>query len=137
MASTITDNQTYPALRYVFVYGTLRRGEQRDINRLHPAPAFIGNAEVEGTLYSLGSYPGLRLQGGQRVQGEVYQISFELEPVLDEIEGICPVPNGEYVKRDISLLCNGLQLTCLIYEVSAERSHACSVIESGDWLLRT
>ena len=138
MSSTITDKltdtQTREPIRYVFVYGTLRSGQERDINRLQPTPLVIGNAQVKGTLYNLGSYPGLRLKGEQLVQGEVYQITPELERQLDEIEEVWPQPNGEYAKREITLACQGVELTCLVYEVSDARSQGCGVIESGDWV---
>lgn len=38
-------------LRHVFVYGTSRRGASNDINRLDPAPGYVGMGEVRGTLY--------------------------------------------------------------------------------------
>lgn len=136
MPSTITDTRTHQVLSYVFVYGTLRRGEQRDINRLLPAPVFMGDGEISGTLYDLGSYPGLRLGGTQWVQGEVYQIAPELERQLDEIEEVWPQPNGEYAKTTVVVHCAGAVLTCLIYEVTVARFRGCPVIASGDWLNR-
>ena len=129
MRPTITDNP-----RYVFVYGTLRQGEQRDINRLQPAPVCIGNSQVKGTLYNLGSYPGLSLDGAQWVQGEVYQITPELERQLDEIEEVWPQQTGEYVRREVVLQCAGMDLTCLVYEASEERTQGRGLIASGDWL---
>lgn len=129
MHPTITDN-----LRFVFVYGTLRHGEQRDINRLQPAPVFIGNGQVNGTLYHLGSYPGLRLGGEQWVQGEVYQITPELERQLDEIEEVWPQQTGEYERREVAVRWTGSELTCLVYEIAELRTKGRGVIESGDWL---
>ena len=139
MASTITDKRAEtPAdpRRYLFVYGTLRGGQERDINRLHPAPLFIGNAQVKGTLYDLGSYPGLRLIGDRPVQGEVYQITPELERQLDEIEEVWPQPNGEYVRQEVVVQCAGAALTCLVYEVAQAHTKGKVVISSGDWLKR-
>jgi gamma-glutamylcyclotransferase (GGCT)/AIG2-like uncharacterized protein YtfP len=129
MHPTITDK-----LRYVFVYGTLRQGEQRDINRLQPAPVFISNSQIKGTLYNLGSYPGVRLGGERWVQGEVYQISPELERQLDDIEEVWPQPTGEYVKREVVVLCAGMDLTCLVYEVAEVRTLGRGLIESGNWV---
>jgi gamma-glutamylcyclotransferase (GGCT)/AIG2-like uncharacterized protein YtfP len=37
------------------------------------------------------------------VQGEVYEISPQLERVLDEIEELYPQQTNEYAKRDISV----------------------------------
>lgn len=131
MASTITDQ-----LHHVFVYGTLRRGEQRDINRLQPAPTFIGSSQIHGTLYDLGSYPGVRLGGPEWVQGEIYQIAPELERKLDAIEAVWPQQTGEYERRDVVVRCDGQALTCLVYEVAAERISDRVVIACGDWVKR-
>ncbi|MES2510478.1 MAG: gamma-glutamylcyclotransferase family protein [Pseudomonadota bacterium] len=131
-----------PADRHVFVYGTLRRGEQRDINRLKPTPVFVGAATLAGTLYDLGSYPGLQLGGGRAVLGEVYRISAELEAVLDEIEEVWPQQTGEYAKRDVPVnfvspdAAGSLpaSVLCLVYEIAADRTTGKSVIEDGDWV---
>lgn len=136
MRPTITDTPSAPILRYVFVYGTLRKGQERDINRLQPAPVFISNSQVKGTLYNLGSYPSLRLDGAQWVQGEVYQITPELERQLDEIEEVWPQQAGEYVKREVVVQCAGESLTCLMYEVASPRTQGRAVISSGDWVNR-
>ena len=140
MNATITDTQADPKApqtgRYVFVYGTLRGGEERDINRLSPAPIFIGNSQIKGTLYQLGSYPGLRLGGEQAVQGEVYQITLGLERQLDVIESVLPQPTGEYERREVVVQCTGLELACLVYEASAQAVLGKALIVSGDWLQR-
>ena len=96
----------------------------------------MGNAQVKGTLYNLGSYPGLYLTGDQPVQGEVYQITPELERQLDAIEEVWPQPNGEYERRDVVVQCAGAALTCLIYEVAQAHTTGKVVIASGDWLKR-
>ena len=131
MLPTITEQ-----LRYVFVYGTLRRGEQRDINRLQPAPTFMGDGKINGTLYDLGSYPGVRLGGTYWVQGEVYQISLELERQLDEIEEVWPQQTGEYARREVVVECAVMALVCLVYEAAEVRIKGLAVIESGNWLKR-
>ena len=129
--------------RHVFVYGTLRRGDVRDINQLQPVPAFVAMATVQGVLYDLGSYPGMLLGGEGRVTGEVYAISAELERQLDRIEEVWPQPTGEYSKREVVVqLCrDGVTpealetqgLSCLLYEINPARSRTCPVISSGDW----
>jgi gamma-glutamylcyclotransferase (GGCT)/AIG2-like uncharacterized protein YtfP len=131
MADTLTD-----FTRHVFVYGTLRKGQERDINRLQPAPVFIGDAQINGTLYDLGSYPGARLGGENWVQGEVYQITPELERQLDEIEEVWPQESGEYGRREVLVQWTGKALTCLVYEVVQARTVGRSVIQSGNWLKR-
>lgn len=131
MINTLTDFK-----KYVFVYGTLRSLQERDINRLRPAPLFVGNSQTQGTLYNLGSYPGVRLGGTPWVQGEVYQITAELEHQLDEIEGILPQPTGEYMRREIVVQCAGGEVRCLVYEVAEERILEREMILSGDWVKR-
>ncbi len=122
--------------RYVFVYGTLRKGEERDINRLLPVPRFVGISQTAGTLYHLGSYPGIRLGGHNWVQGEVYQIDVELERQLDVIEGIMPNSTGEYIRREIVVQCAGADVNCLVYEVVDTHASGKDVIVSGDWVKR-
>ncbi len=129
--------------RHVFVYGTLRRGDVRDINQLQPAPVFVGMAGVQGVLYDLGSYPGLLLGGAGWVTGEVYAISAELEQQLDSIEEVWPQPTGEYSKREVEVQLHQAgatpealetqRLFCLLYEINPARTQACPVIRSGDW----
>lgn len=128
-------------VRHVFVYGTLRRGEQRDINRLLPAPVWIGPGHVMGTLYDLGSYPGLVLGAGSTVLGEIYQVTVALERQLDEIEEVWPQDSGEYTRSHVPVAlqaepAGGAQeQVCLVYAVNPARTEGKPVIASGDWVL--
>jgi gamma-glutamylcyclotransferase (GGCT)/AIG2-like uncharacterized protein YtfP len=135
-----TDPMSAPALRHVFVYGTLRQGDVRDITRLQPAPRFVGTGSVAGVLYDLGPYPGLLLGGEGRVAGEVYAISAGLERVLDEIEEVWPQQTGEYAKRDVAVQMDGAAEAagpvCLVYEINPGRLVGCPVITGGDWRQR-
>ncbi|SDM74026.1 gamma-glutamylcyclotransferase [Polaromonas sp. JS666] len=129
---------TPSATRHVFVYGTLRKGEERDINRLRPAPQWVGRAQVAGVLHHLGSYPGLVLGGTGVVHGEVYAVSPELERVLDEIEEVWPQQTGEYTKCEVAVQLDTMpprELLCVLYEISLERTRGKPVIAGGDWVL--
>ncbi|SFC76787.1 Uncharacterized conserved protein YtfP, gamma-glutamylcyclotransferase (GGCT)/AIG2-like family [Polaromonas sp. OV174] len=133
---------------YVFVYGTLRRGESRDINRLLPVPQWLGSASVSGLLYDLGTYPGLLLGGPGRVVGEVYAISPALERQLDAIEEVWPQQSGEYARREVLVQLDShlvphdeaaagakpTLLPCLLYEIAPERTQGRPLINSGDWV---
>lgn len=136
---------TSPSTRHVFVYGTLRKGEERDITRLRPAPQWVGRAQVAGTLHHLGSYPGLVLGGQGMVQGEVYAVSPELERVLDEIEEVWPQQTGEYAKREMMVRMEATpapaapqsasrELLCFLYEIAPERTRGKLHIPGGDWV---
>ena len=129
-----------PPLRHVFVYGTLRRGEQRDINRLLPAPVWVGSGHVRGTLYDLGSYPGLVPGAGGLVIGEIYQVTAALERLLDEIEEVWPQDSGEYTRSQVpvALLAASVgaaqEQVCLVYAVNPARTEGKPLIASGDWV---
>ena len=123
--------------RLVFVYGTLRRGGRNDINRLRPTPEYVGMGEVQGKLYHIDWYPGLRLGGEEAVTvvGEVYRIAPELEAVLDAIEQIVPGEDSEYFKREVDILVEGTSRSCVLYEINAARVIGRQAIGHGDWIL--
>ena len=119
---------------FVFVYGTLRKGQRNDINLYQPQPLYMGSTWVKGQLYSRGWYPGIRLGGEQKVLGEVYQVSAQLLAQLDVLEEVAPVPSGEYQRIQITVECVGQELLCQIYELSAHCATQSTVIEEGDWV---
>lgn len=123
--------------RLVFVYGTLRRGGRNDINRLRPAPQYVGMGEVRGVLYHLDWYPGLKLGGEEAVTvvGEIYRIAPQLEAVLDGIEEIVPGADSEYFKREVEVATQQGALTCLLYEINPARVVGRQAIGHGDWIL--
>jgi gamma-glutamylcyclotransferase (GGCT)/AIG2-like uncharacterized protein YtfP len=123
--------------RHVFVYGTLRRGGRNDINRLAPAPEYVGMGEVQGVLYHFDWYPGLTVGGEEAVTvvGEVYRISPELEAILDRIEQIVPGADSEYFKREIDIAVNGSTMSCLVYEINPARVRGRQAIGHGDWIV--
>ena len=123
--------------RHVFVYGTLRRGGRNDINRLAPAPRYVGMGEVHGTLYHFDWYPGLTLGGKEAVTvvGEVYAIDPALEAVLDRIEQIVPGADSEYFKREVTIQVQGRSFRCLVYEINPARVRGRTPIGHGDWIL--
>lgn len=126
-------------VRHVFVYGTLRRGEQRDITRLRPAPRWVGQASVSGLMVELGTYPGLVPGVPGQVKGDVYEISAALEQQLDVIEEVWPIPNGEYVKCDIAVRLEReavppQEMICLVYALAPGRASGKAVIAGGDWV---
>lgn len=120
--------------RHVFVYGTLRRGDDNDINRRHPAPVYVGAARIAGTMYHLGAYPGVTLGGNGVVEGEVYAITEALEQNLDELEAVYPQQTEEYFKRHLAVSVNGQDFTCVVYEINPTFVRQAPVIPSGDWV---
>jgi gamma-glutamylcyclotransferase (GGCT)/AIG2-like uncharacterized protein YtfP len=123
-------------IRHVFVYGTLRRGGRNDINRLQPAPKYLGVGEVKGSLYHFDWYPGLALGGEEAVTvvGEVYEVTPQLETVLDEIEGLVPDERSEYFKRQIQIEVAGRRMPCFLYEINPVRVKDRRPLAHGDWI---
>ena len=124
---------------HVAVYGTLRAGGVNEMARLRPAIAMLGRTTLTGTLFDMGWYPGLTLQGNAQVLAEVYPLDPALEQVLDGYEGIWPQDTGEYTKRivtvPVALPSGGSQMMAvLVYEALPAALIACPVIEAGDWL---
>ena len=119
---------------HVFVYGTLRRGGRNDIARYRPAPVWVGDACISGTLYDLGAYPGVVLGGAGRVKGEVYVVEPAVEAALDVLEEVADDDSGEYIKRQVRVDVGGQWLDCLVYEIHPARIVGRRVIESGDWI---
>lgn len=120
--------------RHVFVYGTLRRGDDNDITRLRPAPRWVGTASIAGVMYHLGRYPGVVLGGPGHVVGEVYAIDSALEARLDEIEEVYPQQRDEYAKRTVVVRVNAVPVECLVYEINPRYVLGCPRISSGDWV---
>jgi gamma-glutamylcyclotransferase (GGCT)/AIG2-like uncharacterized protein YtfP len=123
-------------IRHVFVYGTLRRGGRNDINRLAPAPKYLGMGEVKGSLFHFDWYPGLALQAKKPVAviGEVYEVTPQLEAVLDQIECIEPGEGSEYFKRDMPVRVEGREVPCFLYEINPARVADREPIAHGDWI---
>ena len=124
---------------HVAVYGTLRAGGINDIARLQPGIACVGKTQLTGTLYDLGWYPGLTLQGAQTVLAEVYPMTPALEQAMDRIEGLWPQDLGEYRKRLLTLpvmQADGRQqpMTVLVYEAMPATVQHAPQIAASDWL---
>lgn len=95
-------------LEYVFVYGTLKRGQCRE--DLWPrAPVSVAPAWTLGSLFDLGPYPAL-LGGNDRVLGELWSFEPSEMPavlaVLDQIEGTNqPGQSNEYDRVQVPVTC--------------------------------
>lgn len=123
-----------PEAQLFFVYGTLRRGDDNDITCLTPSPQFIAATQIAGTMYHLGSYPGVTLGGADTVVGEVYAVSAELEKKLDAIESEYPAQSDEYFKRSIRVKIADQWCECSVYEINPTYILGKPIIASGDWV---
>ncbi len=72
-------------MKNLFVYGTLMSG-QRAADKMSDGK-YLGDYRLDGyAMYNLGRYPGIIPMEGECVYGELYEISEDMIPVLDEYE---------------------------------------------------
>ena len=106
----------------LFVYGTLTRASHHPFaRRLAMESRFIGRGTVNGLLYSLGRYPGLVEDPGEkyRVHGEAVQLKNARSLAwLDDYEGCgpnWPAPQ-DYERKLLPVrLLDGAEIRCWIY----------------------
>lgn len=128
-------------MHYVFVYGTLRRGEINDIYRLAqhrglPAPAYLGMSSVPGRMVDFGDWPGLIEQAapGRRVRGEVYAVDEALLAAMDEVEEYDPAQDTLFVRRGIDLWIGERSLHCQYYPINPGLVGEAVPIDHDDWV---
>ena len=76
-------------LSYLFVYGTLQRGQPLHHELVHLQAEFVCTASITGQLYDLGRYPGALATGDQIIPGELYRLPEPERALrhLDTVEG--------------------------------------------------
>lgn len=114
----------------VFVYGSLRRGGAHAMSIEFPHAKFITEAQVSGSLYDLGTYPGLLLnESNTLVTGEVYEVDDELLNKLDAFEA-----SSYYWRKQVEIALGSHRRSCWIYEPHPEFYSPRTLITSGDWI---
>ncbi|MCL6592797.1 MAG: gamma-glutamylcyclotransferase [Alicyclobacillus sp.] len=112
----------------VFVYGTLRKGER---NRRVMEPHLVrelGDGEIHGAMYDLGSFPVVSLDGNDLVVGEWVEVTEEGLAALDRLEGY-PDFYDRAIVRDV----NG-ELEGWVYHMTGRIPAGVPRIEGGDWV---
>jgi gamma-glutamylcyclotransferase (GGCT)/AIG2-like uncharacterized protein YtfP len=114
----------------IFVYGSLRRGGAGAMSIRFPGSRFIAEAEVRGSLYDLGAYPGLLLnESNSPVTGEVYEVDDDLLNKLDEFEA-----STNYCRKQVEISLGTDRKACWTYEPDPEFYSLQTLIPSGDWI---
>ncbi|MEM9177466.1 MAG: gamma-glutamylcyclotransferase family protein [Myxococcota bacterium] len=120
--------------RWVAVYGSLMRGlgavERLEItDRLR----FVGPCVLEGELYDLGDWPGMR-PGSSRVVGEIHALlDADVLSLLDAFEDYDPAdPRGSLYLRERVRLVEPAGTTVWTY-VYNRVPDASARIPGGDW----
>ncbi len=101
----------------IFVYGTLKRREEREKMWPH-APVDVRAATVRAALYDLGSYPAIT-QGDDLVVGELWfvrddHLAATLD-ALDKIEGYNQGGEDLYVRRIVECESNESEVRAYTY----------------------
>jgi gamma-glutamylcyclotransferase (GGCT)/AIG2-like uncharacterized protein YtfP len=114
----------------VFVYGSLRRGSAGAMSIRFPDSKFIADAEVRGSLYDLGPYPGLLLnESGSQVIGEVYEVADETLRKLDAFEA-----SSNYLRKQVEIALGNDRRMCWTYEPNPQFYALRTLITQGDWI---
>lgn len=126
---------TKSAVDHLFIYGTLRDGEERSVKLSEFSSKVYNGCKIKGSLIDLpGGYPGL-ISGDGSVVGEIHHtpnIENALEK-LDEIEGFNGYGEKDPLFHRILTYSNDIPCWTYVYAGSPDDG---PVIESGDWLNR-
>lgn len=124
-----------PLVPRVFAYGTIMTGFSR---RPLVGPAVLeGRGRIRGSLYHFGPHPGVVLDDGGWVHGELYLVP-DLAgrlPALDRVEWYDPADEGGslYVRRTVTAhLEDGSTQPAWVYVYNGPPGRGPRV-ESGDW----
>jgi gamma-glutamylcyclotransferase (GGCT)/AIG2-like uncharacterized protein YtfP len=122
---------------FLFVYGTLRRSQGADLSK-NLNTRFIGEDVINGELYNLGSYPGLKkgttsglfYPSLPLVVGDVFMLLGDgVVSILDAYEGYPSL----YDRIEV-FTASGRKVWVYIYPHSVPDNRR---IECGDWIHRT
>lgn len=70
----------------LFVYGTLKKGERAE-GLLGHDREFLGEQSIIGSIYDLGSFPGVILDGRGEIFGHMFLVNESQLPRIDSYEG--------------------------------------------------
>lgn len=108
--------------QYLFVYGTLRKGFQLPINKqIAENVEWIGQAEIKGTLFDIGEYPGAKKNDiGEKsfIIGDIFKIlDIKVLEILDEYEGLDPlkITESDYLRKQETIDFDGKEIEVWIY----------------------
>lgn len=113
----------------ISVYGSLRQGMGN--HRLLETSEYLGEFQTkpEFSLYNLGGYPGLKLNGNTSVTMEVYAVDDFVAKRVDGLEGYTPGEKAYfYDKIPIETPYGEASMYIYVNDIPQER-----LVESGDW----
>ena len=111
---------------YLFAYGTLKSGRvPTEIAATIKTLKSFGTGSVRGTLYDLGKYPGLRLEGADEISGQVFEFhDASVLAALDAYEGydFSKPSRSLFVRKQckVRLREKDKDLLCWVYEYNRQ-----------------
>lgn len=118
----------------LFVYGSLRRGEQADLS-LRPGVTFLNTDAINGELYAVGWYPGAKAvpsgfdHHNPSIVGDVFRIEDDaIAPLLDAYECYPSLFN-----RIETMTAAGHKVWVYTYNNVVDESRR---VDNGDWSTR-
>lgn len=136
LKSAIDNLDTSYPVRHLFVYGTLMKGQSRHGTITHHISNQGLTASALGTLYDLGTYPGMRSASTGVVYGELYEMDdvFSTLQSLDRVEGFYGFQSSDslFHRTLIQVEVNGERVWAWSY-FYAHQPDSEGIIESGDW----
>lgn len=132
---------------FIFVYGTLRRGQRADLQKQahNFGVTFCGEDRINGLLYHLGAYPGIKLMNEvvaksgtfypdlPMVAGELFRIrETAMVALMDAYEGYdADNPSAGLYNRHEVTTEKGRTVWVYTYNYPVTSDQ---LIESGDWV---
>ena len=126
----------------IFVYGTLKEGGRfAEVykDKFDPLRKGIRPAKIKGTLFNLGSFPGVKLEGDAEVKGEIHSFD-EFDAILkimDRIEGYRGPDNPDNLFNRETVeaeLDDGSTEEAVIYTFARDANGA-KIVEDGVWAI--
>lgn len=119
--------------RFLFAYGTLMTGECRFPLLESGSVESVESGYVFGTLFNLGSYPGLFLAENPEsvpVLGELIEFK-QLDEILCRLDD----EEGSEYRRELiwATRADGSRQPAWCYVLATQPDSACPVIASGNW----
>jgi gamma-glutamylcyclotransferase (GGCT)/AIG2-like uncharacterized protein YtfP len=124
---------------FLFVYGTLKRRSRHPMaRRLAHAARFVGAAHIQGRLYNLGRFPGLKepRSDGDIIHGDVYDLGENIDALLREMDAYenaeSPPPTPYDRQLTAAALADGRTIQAWVYWYRGSVSES-NYIASGSY----